>query len=48
LIFEDNEKEISFPAFAGYYYSLRIFFSASPKLINFMEYDDFKGLITGF
>jgi hypothetical protein len=44
LIFEDTDKYLSFPAWCGYYYSLRIFFSEAKDSL-FMKYDDFKGLI---
>lgn len=39
---------MSFPAFCGYFYQLRIFFSGQKDLVNFMRYDDFKELISGF
>jgi hypothetical protein len=38
---------VSFPEWCGYYYSLRLFFSASKKGL-FMEYEEFKSLVDGY
>jgi hypothetical protein len=45
-MFADREGDLSFPAWCGFNYMFRIFFSASKGNL-FINYDEFKALITG-
>jgi hypothetical protein len=45
-MFEDRDGFLSFPAWCGFNYMFRIFFSATKNNL-FINYDDFKALISG-
>lgn len=46
FMFQDRDGSLSFPAWCGFNYMFRIFFSATKNNL-FINYDDFKALITG-